>query len=64
MQIEKQQIIDFLSAKGDRAKIELAHAQLPDHVDTDKHAGLLSKLGVEPSELFGGPSGKGNPLGL
>lgn len=58
MQIDKAQILGMLS--GDKA--DQADRELPDKVDTDQHAGILSKLGLDPAELlskFGGGSGGG-----
>jgi hypothetical protein len=41
-----------------------ALAELPDQVDTDQHAGLLSNLGINPADLLGKlPGGLGDKLG-
>ncbi len=53
MQIDKSQIIDMLKSKGDDAKAKKAESDLPDKVDTDKHSGMLEKLGIDPKELMG-----------
>lgn len=53
MNIDKNQILQFLRDKGAGDKAEQASAELPDQVDTDQHAGLLSKFGIDPSELLG-----------
>ncbi len=63
MNIDKSQIIDLLKQRGDHDKAAQADADLPEQVDTEKDAGLLSKLGVDPTELLGG-SGMGDKLGL
>jgi hypothetical protein len=65
MQIDKDQIISFLRERGDDAKADQAQQELPSQVDTDKDSGLLSKLGIDPSELLGGlGGGLGGKLGL
>lgn len=68
--IDKNQIIDMLKNQGDDDKAEQANKELPDQVDTDNddHQNLLSKFGVNPSELIsklGGnlPGGLGDKLG-
>jgi len=63
MQIEKQQIIDFLKSKGSSDQADQAESELPDQVDTDKDSGLLSKLGVNPQDLIGKFSGGLGGLG-
>jgi len=65
MQIDKQQIIEFLKSRGDQGKADQAQSQLPDQVDTDQHADLLAKFGINPQELLsGGLGGLGGKLGL
>jgi hypothetical protein len=64
MNIDKSQILELLRNKGDNDKAALAEAQLPDQVDTEQHAGLLSQLGINPAELLGKlPGGLGDKLG-
>ena len=57
MQIDKQQIIAKLTELGQQDKATQADQELPDQVDTDQHAGLLDKLGINPSDLLGGAAG-------
>jgi hypothetical protein len=65
MQIDKQQILDLLRSHGDGDRATQAEAELPDTVDTDQHAGLLEKLGINPQELLGGlAGGLGEKLGF
>jgi hypothetical protein len=65
MQIDKDQIIALLRERGDDAKAEQAQQELPGQVDTEKDSGLLSKLGIDPSDLLGGiGGGLGGKLGL
>lgn len=57
MNIDKNQILQLLRSQGDDAKAQRADQELPDQVDTDKDAGLLSRFGIDPMELikkFGG----------
>ena len=64
MQIDKSQVLDLLKSKGDDAKVSQADKDLPYKVDTDKDAGMLSKLGVNPQDLMGKlPGGLGGKLG-
>ena len=71
MQFDKSQILELLRSRGDQGAAEQADAELPDQVDTDQHAGLLSKLGLDPQDLIakltggaGGLGGLGGKLGL
>lgn len=57
MEIPKDQILQFLRERGDSDQATQADQELPDQVDTDKDSGLLSKFGIDPTELiskFGG----------
>jgi hypothetical protein len=53
MEIPKEQILDFLRQQGKDDQVGQADQELPDQVDTDKHAGLLEKFGINPSDLLG-----------
>lgn len=65
MQIDKDQIIQMLKSRGQHDKATAAQAELPDKVDTDDDAGLLSKFGLDPQDLAGGLGGDvGKKLGL
>ena len=65
MQIDKDQIISLLRQRGDDAKADQGQQELPGQVDTEKDSGLLSKLGIDPTDLLGGlGGGLGNKLGL
>jgi hypothetical protein len=52
MEIPKEQILGLLRSRGDKARAGLANQQLPDNVDLERDAGLLSQLGVDPGELL------------
>ena len=60
MQIDKQQILDLLKSQGKSDTATQADSQLPAQVDTDQHADILGKLGINPAELgnLGGIAGK------
>jgi hypothetical protein len=67
MQIPKEQILDFLRQQGKEDQVGEADQQLPDQVDTEQHAGLLQKFGIDPGELlskFGGGALGGKIPGL
>lgn len=64
MQIDKQQITDMLASRGEEGKVSQAESDLPDPVDTDRDAGILSSLGIDPSDLIGTPGGGQLPGGL
>ena len=66
MQIPKDQIIQLLMQRGDQGKADQAGQELPDQVDTDQDAGLLSKFGLDPQDLIGmlGGGGGGGLGGL
>jgi hypothetical protein len=53
MEIDKSQILDYLTSLGKNDEASKADKELPDKVDTDKDSGLLSRFGVDPKELLG-----------
>ena len=61
MEIPKDKVLDVLREKGAEDKLEQAANELPDPVDTEKHADQLQKLGIDPQDLLGSIGGK---LGL
>ncbi len=58
MNIDKNQIIELLRSQG-HPQAEQAERELPDQVDTDQHADLLSKFGLNPQQLLGKLGGGG-----
>ena len=66
MQIPKEQILELLRSRGEQDKAGQAESELPDQVDTDQHAGLLEKLGIDPQDILSqlGGGGLGKSLGL
>jgi hypothetical protein len=59
MEIPKQQILSMIESRMGAGQAQAAADELPDQVDHQQHAGLLSKFGIDPQELLGG--GEGNP---
>ena len=64
MQIPKDKILELLRSRGQDDKASQAEGELPEQVDTEKHADLLQKLGIDPGDLAGSLGGIGNKLGL
>ncbi len=69
MQIPKDMILKMLMDRGQGDQATQADQELPSHVDTDQHAGLLSKFGLDIGDVMrfagggGGGEGGGGPLG-
>jgi hypothetical protein len=57
MQIPKDKIIDLIRERAGGDKADQAASELPDQVDPEQHADLLSKFGIDPQELLGGGLG-------
>lgn len=51
MELDKSHITELLRVWGEQAKAEEARRALPDRVDTDQHAELLVRLGLDPAGL-------------
>jgi hypothetical protein len=52
VQIDKSTILDMLRERGQQDQATQAEQELPDQVDTDQHAGLLQRFGLDPQELL------------
>ena len=67
MNIDKNSILEMLRSNGQHNQADQAQQELPDQVDTDQHAGLLGKFGINPADLIakftGGGGGIGGMLG-
>ena len=66
MNFDKDTILQFLRGNGQHEQAAQAAQELPDQVDTDQHAGVLSKFGINPADLiakFTGGSGGSGGLG-
>lgn len=63
MNIDKDTIVNLLRGNGQDTQADQARQELPEQVDTDQHAGLLEKFGINPADLIatftGGQSGGG-----
>jgi hypothetical protein len=68
MNIDKETILNMLRSNGQDADADRAQQDLPDQVDTDQHAGMLQRFGINPADLIakltgGGEGGIGDALG-
>jgi hypothetical protein len=69
MNIDKETILNMLRSNGQDADADRAQQDLPDQVDTDQHAGMLQRFGINPADLIakltagGGQGGIGDALG-
>ena len=63
MQIPKEQILEYLRSRGENDKVGQAEQELPGQVDTDQHADILHRLGIDPQELLGQLGGLADKLG-
>jgi hypothetical protein len=61
MQLDKAQIIDMLRQQGNNQQADQADQELPDQLDTDQHASLLERFGLNPQELISRFTGGGLP---
>ena len=64
MQLDKSMILDLLRQRGDQQTVDQADQELPDQVDTDQHAGLLERFGLNPKDLAARFTGGGGLPGL
>ena len=64
MNIDKDTILNLLRGNGQDSQAQQAEQELPDHVDTEQHAGLLEKFGISPAELIATVSGGGSGGGI
>lgn len=65
MEIPKEKILELLRERGEQGKADQAGGELPDQVDPEQHADLLSKFGIDPQDLLGKlPGGLGDKLNL
>ena len=64
MQIPKEKILELLRSRGEDDKAAQADGELPEQVDTEQHADVLQRLGIDPGDLAGSLGGIGKKLGL
>ena len=55
MEIPKDKIVQLLRERGDHDRADQAEQELPDQVDDQQHADLLSKHGIDSRDLVGKP---------
>jgi hypothetical protein len=53
MEIPKDNVLELLEQRGMSDQVEQARQELPDQVEPDRDAGLLSKFGIDPQDLLG-----------
>ncbi len=64
MKIDKSQILELIKSQAGADRASQADSELPDTVDTDAHAGLLEKYGLNVADLAKLlPGGLGDKLG-
>jgi hypothetical protein len=63
MNIDKNTILDLLRGNGQDTQAQQADRELPEQVDTDEHAGLLAKFGINPADLIAKLTGGGDGIG-
>ena len=51
MHLDKQFVLDELKKEGQSEKVQHALDELPDKIDHEQHAALLTKLGLDPGKL-------------
>jgi hypothetical protein len=64
MQIPKEQVLELLRSRGEHDKAGQADQELPQQVDTDQHADILQRFGINPQDLLGELGGITGKLGL
>ena len=57
MQFPKDQILSMIEQQAGGQMAQQAAQQLPDQVDHEQHAGILSQFGIDPQQLAGQSSG-------
>jgi hypothetical protein len=51
VKLDKQEVIDLLRNEGKNEHVQKAIEELPDKIDHEQHAGLLTKFGIDPGKL-------------
>jgi hypothetical protein len=59
MHLDKQFVLDELKKEGQSEKVQQALDELPDKIDHEQHAALLTKLGLDPGKLVQKPAERG-----
>ena len=53
LQIPKQQVLSLIERRMGPARAWAANSELPERVDLEQHADLLSTFGIDPQDLLG-----------
>ncbi|HEX6248983.1 MAG TPA: hypothetical protein VFZ64_14015 [Nocardioidaceae bacterium] len=64
MQIPRQTVVDLLRNEGDEGTATQFESEAPETVDTDQHADLLERYGVNLDDIAGGKAGVGDEVGF
>jgi hypothetical protein len=59
MEIAKRKILEALRDRGQDVRADWVDRDMPDRVDTARHAGLLATLGLKPADLADDASSRG-----
>lgn len=59
MEIAKRRILEALRDRGQDLRADWVDRDMPDRVDTARHAGLLVTLGLKPADLADDASSPG-----
>jgi hypothetical protein len=51
VRLDKQFVIDELRKQGQNEHVQKAIEELPDKIDHEQHAALLTKFGIDPGKL-------------
>lgn len=51
MTIAKTAVLAALRERGQHDRAEFVDRELPDHIDVDRHGGLLAMLRLDPAQL-------------
>jgi len=52
MQLDKQDVVDFLRKEGKNEHVQTALQELPDKIDHEQHAQMLEqRFGIDPGKL-------------
>jgi hypothetical protein len=63
VKIDKDMVIEFIKSKVGDDEARRAERELPERVDTEKDAGLLSRFGIDAGDLLDKlPGGLGDKL--
>jgi hypothetical protein len=58
MKISREQVIEFIRARGDDEHADRAQQELPDTLDLPTDEGILAQYGVEADDLETGGTGR------